>query len=126
MSWQVHWLQAAGDLGSWRNGIMHEVEASRGHLAGLLPPPRLDILVQRIPGGGIPEIGLVGHAWRMSLFVLTVDPDNQRFEASLSDGTLRHQVAHEVHHCRRMAGPGYGRTLGETLVSEGLAGGSPQ
>jgi uncharacterized protein YjaZ len=30
-------------------------------------------------------------------------------------------VAHEVHHCLRMAGPGYGRTLGKALVSEGLA-----
>ena len=56
------------------------------------------------------------------LFALTVDPNNPHFEATLSDETLRRQVAHEVHHCLRMAGPGYGRTLGEALVSEGLAG----
>jgi hypothetical protein len=37
-------------------------------------------------------------------------------------GDLRRTVAHEVHHCLRMAGPGYGWTLGEALVSEGLAG----
>jgi uncharacterized protein YjaZ len=29
---------------------------------------------------------------------------------------------HEAHHCMRMAKRGYGRTLGEALVSEGLAG----
>lgn len=31
-------------------------------------------------------------------------------------------VLHEAHHCLRMAGPGYGTTLEEALVSEGLAG----
>jgi uncharacterized protein YjaZ len=30
-------------------------------------------------------------------------------------------IIHELHHCSRWAGPGYGRTLLEALVSEGLA-----
>ena len=122
MAWHLHWLEAAGDLAPWKDIIAAEVAATEAHLATRLPPPRLDVLVQRLPGRGIPEIGLVGHAYRSSLFGLTVDPDNARFEASLHDGTLRRQVVHEVHHCLRMAGPGYGTTLGEALVSEGLAG----
>lgn len=31
-------------------------------------------------------------------------------------------LAHELHHSSRWDGPGYGKTLGEALVSEGLAG----
>lgn len=31
-------------------------------------------------------------------------------------------MSHEVHHCLRMAGPSWGRTHGEALVREGLAG----
>jgi uncharacterized protein YjaZ len=65
---------------------------------------------------------MVGRAYRQTLFSLAVDPDNPKFEPSLHDGTTRRQVAHEVHHCLRYAGPGYGRSLGEALVSEGLAG----
>jgi uncharacterized protein YjaZ len=65
---------------------------------------------------------MAGRAYRKSLFALTLDPDNQHFAASLAEGVLRRIVAHEVHHCLRMAGTGYGRTLGEALVSEGLAG----
>ncbi|WP_256390362.1 DUF2268 domain-containing putative Zn-dependent protease [Pseudomonas yamanorum] len=45
--------------------------------------------------------------------------------ASFRSGSLRRHVVHvvhEVHHCLRMAGPGYGWTLGEAMVSEGLAG----
>lgn len=121
MDWQLHWLEAEGDLGSWHELIASEVEAAQKAVARVLPPPRLDILAQR---GSlvIPEIGMVGQAYRKGLFALTFDPDNPNFARCLSNGTLRRQVAHEVHHCLRMGGPGYGRTLGEALVSEGLAG----
>lgn len=50
------------------------------------------------------------------------DPDNPHFADSLHNSALQRHIVHEVHHCLRMAGPGYGWTLGEALVSEGLAG----
>nr|WP_274517589.1 DUF2268 domain-containing putative Zn-dependent protease [Pseudomonas sp. GM18] len=53
---------------------------------------------------------------------MTLDPDNPNLLPSLRTGTLHRQIVHEVHHCLRIAGPGYGWTLGEALVSEGLAG----
>ncbi len=122
MDWRVHWLEAEGDLMPWRSAITSEIAAARLAVARLVRPPRLDILVQRLAGAVIPEIGMVGHAYRRGLFALTVDPDNPRFAAGLADGALRRQVAHEAHHCLRMGAVGYGRTLGEALVSEGLAG----
>jgi uncharacterized protein YjaZ len=88
----------------------------------MMPPPRLDILIQRLPGETLPELGLVGRAYRGTLFSMTLDPDNPNFLASLQNGALRRHVVHEVHHCLRMAGPGYGWTLGEAMISEGLAG----
>jgi hypothetical protein len=120
--WRLHWLEAEGELQPWRTQIISEIKAGRTAISRLISPPRLDILVQRRAGAVIPEIGMVGRAYRKSLFALTFDPDNERFSACLSDGSVRRQVAHEVHHCLRMAGPGYGDTLGEVLVSEGLAG----
>jgi hypothetical protein len=121
--WQLHWLEAEGDLHPWRKQIASEVASAHDVVSQLLPTPHLDILVQRYKGAlVIPEIGMVGHALREGLLSLTVDPSSPRFGACLADGTLRRQVAHEVHHCLRMGGPGYGQTLGEALVSEGLAG----
>ena len=120
--WRLHWLEAEGDLGPWRRQITDEIDATHAAVSRLVTPPRLDVLVQRLPGMVITEIGLVGHAYRHSLFAPQCDPDNETFASSISDGTLRRQVAHEVHHCLRMGGPGYGRKLGEALVSEGLAG----
>lgn len=121
-NWSLHWLTAAGDLESHRAAIVGEFEAAYRSLAGFVAPPRLDILVQRLAGETIPELGMVGHAYRDSLFAMTLDPDSPNFERSLHDGALRRQIIHEVHHCMRMAGAGYGWTLGEALVSEGLAG----
>jgi hypothetical protein len=122
LPWTLHWLAAAGDLTPWRARIEAEVAAGQAAVAGVLPLVPLDILVQRLPGAVIPEIGMVGHAHRRSLCALTLDPDNAHFAAALAGGALRRLVTHEVNHCLRMAGPGYGKTLGEALVSEGLAG----
>lgn len=122
MTWRLHWLDASGDLRPWQGAITSQVDAARDAMARMVPVQPLDILVQRIPNAVIPEIGMTGVAFRKTLFALTLDPDNVHFQRCLSDGTLARQVAHEAHHCHRMAGPGYGRTLGEALVSEGLAG----
>lgn len=122
MDWQVHWLEAEGDLAPWRERIAAEIEVARTAVAGVLPSFGLDILVERVTGAVIPEVGTAGRAYRPSLCGLTVDPLNPNFAASLDTGDIRRTIAHEVHHCRRFAGPGYGRTLGEAIVSEGLAG----
>ena len=121
MSWRLHWLEAEGDLGSWRERVATDVDAAREALAALLPMPTLDVLVQRRLGGGIPEYGISGRAHGSSLFSITLDPGSPHYEMSLDGGLVRRTVVHEVHHCLRMARRGYGRTLGEALVSEGLA-----
>jgi len=119
--WRIHWLEADRDLTAWQEPMRAGIEVARQAVSQLVPAGRLDILIQ--PGEFvIREIGMAGYAYRKSLFSLTIDPDNPNFAAALVDGALPRQVAHEVHHCLRMAGPGYGRTLGEALVSEGLAG----
>ena len=120
--WTLHWLEAEGDLQPWRAAIEREIDAARDAIARIVPLSRLDILIQRVPGHVIPEIGMGGHSWRRSLLSVTLDPDNPNFETALADQALRRTVAHEVHHCLRMAALSYGATLGEALVSEGLAG----
>ncbi|MEA1029647.1 DUF2268 domain-containing putative Zn-dependent protease [Pseudomonas sp. N-137] len=120
--WTLHWLEASGSLAEFRRELTDEFDAAYEAVARLMPPPRLDVLIQRLPGETIPEMGLVGRAYRSSMFSMTLDPDNPNFLSSLCTGALRRHVIHEVHHCLRMGGPGYGWTLGEALVSEGLAG----
>jgi len=122
MDWRLHWLEAEGDLTPWRDVILAEVEAAKIAIARLVPRCTLDILIRRRPGQVIPVIGMGGHTWGKYLFELGLDPSNLNFAPALKDGALRRQVAHEAHHCMRNAAIGYGETLGEALVSEGLAG----
>lgn len=121
-AWTLHWLEASGRLADIRVDLVRNFEAAYATISTFMPPPRLDVIVQRLTGETIPEMGIVGRAYRDTLFAMTVDPDNPYFARSLRDGALHRQIVHEVHHCLRMAGQGYGWTLGEALVSEGLAG----
>ena len=121
-NWTLHWLEASGNLEAFRADILDNFETAYRTLSAFMAPPSLDIIIERVAGQTIPEMGIMGYAHRSTLFSMTIDPDNPNFEQSLRDGALHRQIIHEVHHCMRMAGPGYGDTLGEVLVSEGLAG----
>lgn len=120
--WTLHWLEATGSLSQYQDQITENFVAAESQLSRIMLPPRLDVLIQNLPGQVIPEVGLVGRAFTDKLFSLAVDPTNPALEESLQQGALQRHILHEVHHCKRMAGPGYGLSAGEALVSEGLAG----
>ena len=81
--WTLHWLEASGSLAEFRHELVDEFDAAYEAIARLMPPPRLDVLIQRLPGETIPEMGLVGRAYRSSMFTMTLDPDNPSFFSSL-------------------------------------------
>lgn len=121
--WTLHWFEAEAEIGAWKPRIEAEIRAAATAIAKQVELPRLDVIITRIPGfEGIPEIGMEGHAYRRGCFSLTVSPDNTNFEAAVEAGHIRTTVTHEVNHCMRMALVGYGLSLGQALVSEGLAG----
>ncbi|NHN83576.1 hypothetical protein GOB93_02835 [Acetobacter musti] len=120
--WHLHWLTAGGTPNlPVREAVMAGRDEAFLALAGLRRPPALDILVN-CSRAVIPETGCGGRALRPDLFELRLDPKNAALGGNLATGVIRRTILHEVHHCMRMAGPGYGLTLGEALVSEGLAG----
>jgi len=121
-NWMVHWLDASGNLDDHRSPIIEALQSAYAALSRHVQIPKMDVLIQRADGHTIPELGISGRAYRASLFAMSFDPDNPNFANSLLGGALVRQIVHEVHHCLRMAGQGYGKTFGEALVSEGLAG----
>ncbi|MFC3058043.1 DUF2268 domain-containing putative Zn-dependent protease [Paenirhodobacter populi] len=84
--------------------------------------PLLDTdVIMRAGKAVIPEKGHLGYAPERGLIYVTVDPENPILRTNPSQ-SLERMLAHELHHSSRWDGPGYGKTLGEALVSEGLAG----
>ncbi|WKA69873.1 DUF2268 domain-containing putative Zn-dependent protease (plasmid) [Klebsiella pneumoniae subsp. pneumoniae] len=82
--------------------------------------PSLDVIV-KAGTHVIPEKGHLGYSPEPGVVYITVDPANAAF-CSNPNQSLERMFAHELHHAARWSGPGYGFSLGEALVSEGLAG----
>jgi hypothetical protein len=120
--WRLHWLEAGGTLAPWREVLTAEIDAGCEAADRRTALPALDIVVQNVPGSAIPELGIAAHAYRPSCFGLSLDPQNPRFADSLAEGAVQRLVVHELHHCLRFAAIGWNHTLGDALVSEGLAG----
>lgn len=121
MTWQLHFLNARGQLDRWRAAVEEGVEKTRRRCARVVDLPPIDFVVRAGAAGTIPEIGHVGNTPAPGTIFLTLDPSNPALVTHMG-GAFERMVAHEVHHALRWDGPGYGRTLGEALVSEGLAG----
>lgn len=113
--WHIHLLNARNALTT----IMAETRATAREAVALAEGhfdlPRFDLVVRasEVP---IPDGGLLARPSQPGVIDLTLSPDRVTADA------LRRALLRELHHVARWAGPGYGRSLGEVLVSEGLAG----
>ena len=120
MSLSLHVCDARGTLSPFAPAIRDAAEDAWRRASAALPLGPVDLVVRHVPGWAIPERGHVGYTPTASLIELTADPALPAFRDHLGE-SLSRALAHEFHHAARWDGPGYGTTLGEGLVSEGLA-----
>ncbi|MGI9506334.1 MAG: DUF2268 domain-containing putative Zn-dependent protease, partial [Geminicoccaceae bacterium] len=120
-SWSLHYLNARGAMSPFKDRVEQACRKVARKADEIDRNIVLDIVVQAIPGHGIPQIGHVGHSLSPGIVTLTLDPANPHLEANLGE-VLGRVIAHELHHALRWDEVGYGRTLGEAIVTEGLAG----
>ena len=120
-AWTLHWLDARDGVAPYIAAVEAAVADVRERAASIVALPPLDLVVAAVPGRSIPEIGHVGHSFYPGAIYLTLDPENPSLADNLGQPLAR-MIAHEVHHALRWETVGYGTTLGEALVSEGLAG----
>lgn len=90
-------------------------------LARYLALDELDINVLVKSGDWvIPELGMGGYSPTKNELQITIDPTHLNLSDNF-DTVFVSTLAHETHHCFRHASVGYGNTLFEALLSEGLA-----
>jgi hypothetical protein len=121
MSLRVVPLDAGQEFAAGRlDAIVGWLEDAARDVVPPLGAERIDVLVA--PGTKlIPDWDCNGYThgpWRITI---TVDPGCDGREKRPLAAQLRAMLAHEVHHAMRSRGPGYGSTLGQALVTEGLA-----
>lgn len=115
ITYNIHMLNARHDL----TPILPEVRAAvnEGIFAASqfanLPP--FDLII-RTGNEVVSDWGVGGYAPAPGQIQLTLVP------ADFNPTLIIRTIVHEIHHLLRWDQPGYGKSLGEALVSEGLAG----
>lgn len=117
---KIHTLDAHGALTDHRAWLEAAITSAHAAAEEHLAQGPLDVVL-RASRRVIPEKGHLGVAPEPGVVFVNVDPENPALLAN-AERSLERGVVHELHHAARWDGPGYGQTLGEALVSEGLAG----
>lgn len=100
--------------------ILNALEHAEKVCANEYQPISLDLTVRATDWPMPKSLQVSGSAFGPARIDLGIDMSQQVSDDSLYQSVLR-AVFHEFHHVLRWDGPGYGSTLGEALVSEGLA-----
>ncbi len=120
MSVSFYILGASGRLEQFRPLLLKSLATGRAAVEKKLLLPNIDVVIEDNPTAAIPETGVGGYAPSAHLLYIHIDPQHKGLEGVLAS-EIKSTLAHELHHCARWASIGYGHTLPEALVSEGLA-----
>lgn len=120
MSCVLHILDADGSLTPWLSRIDNAFTRASALVASRLPVGPVDVIVHHDPEQVVPELGMSGFCTSPRRLYLPLDVGNPGLSASF-ETIFQAFLAHELHHCARRCAPGFADTLGQALVSEGLA-----
>ena len=121
MTIQTHFLNATGVFNAHQSQIQQSIDDAFSRIQKVLPAvSEIDVIVQSHPNSAIPEIGIGGYSPDGNTIFLSFDLAHANIEKAIQHEIIK-TLAHEVHHCMRRRGPGYGETLFEALITEGLA-----
>ncbi len=113
-------MRASGRLEPFIKSIQEAFDEAIKEVAAKLQLSRVDIVVADLPASAIPETGVGGYAPNAHLLYIYINPESPGLAERLRV-EIKSTLAHELHHCARWAAVGYGTTLLEAMISEGLA-----
>lgn len=103
-----------------RNLMEQTIRQSYASVNSLMPVNDVNIKVIENPANTIPEQGIGGYNPSKNEVRIHIDVYSPFFLQSLAN-ELAPTLAHELHHLKRRRAIGYGSSLLEAMVSEGLA-----
>ena len=112
----LHVANVTGSMDSLLARIKSAHQRAAKTAAGLLGMDNVDVVCVVDTSKVIKEIGVGGFTPNRHLTYLYIDPD---FDVSESE--IYATLCHELNHARRYDGEGYGKTLFDSMIFEGLA-----
>ncbi|WP_157822418.1 DUF2268 domain-containing putative Zn-dependent protease [Psychromonas sp. Urea-02u-13] len=119
MTVQLHILNSSKKLSAIEDLINCQFKIAVDQIQNILLIENVDVVV-KVGNGVLPETGFGGYSPSEDIAYITIDPDNEGLLKTFNNEFLV-TLGHELHHCARHKHVGYGLTLGEALISEGLA-----
>lgn len=117
----LHFLNALCEFSEAQTNVIKEETFSAFHeIHKLLPQTNLDIVFMHAPRATIPEEHIGGRSTSSSHIFVYLDAKYPELNRVIKE-ELKKTLAHEYHHACRWKTVGYGQTLGEALITEGLA-----
>lgn len=104
-----------------QQSVLETLKKSVSAVEVFLGEQDIDLVIRSIRGACSEEMPVSGYAPDAHTTYITLDANYANYMDVNWQGHLAKSVAHEFHHNKRWGIVGYGETLGEALVSEGLA-----
>jgi uncharacterized protein YjaZ len=103
-----------------QNQVVQQITQAVAMVNNLMEVENLSIIVVDDPNLVITEIGIGGFNPSQSEVIISIDENFANFDISIDDELIP-LVAHEIHHAKRRRTVGYGDSLIEAIITEGLA-----
>lgn len=120
MNIKLHLLNASGSLNQFEKEIVSEFNKAISKILNIIQVSDVDIVIYDNPESAIPEIGIGGYTQNENLIFMPIDPKFATLSKSIKEN-IKRTLAHELHHIMRWRKVGYGKTLLEAIITEGLA-----
>jgi uncharacterized protein YjaZ len=116
----LHILNADRSLDAWAQRIELAFSASIALVSSRIPVGDVDVVVYNDHEYVVPELGVSGFCTSPRRLYLPLDVDHPNLSTTF-ERVFQSFLAHELHHCARRRIDGFAETLGQALVTEGLA-----
>lgn len=120
MNITLHLLVGSGALKPYEKHIETVFNNAIKKITSFLPVKNVDVIIYDNPEGVVPEQGIGGYCPNANTIYISLDPSFTHLKTSI-DNELKRTLAHELHHTLRWQDPGYGETLLDAMITEGLA-----
>lgn len=116
----LHILNASGKLTPYIKEIENIFDETIIKVLKKIPLSNVDVVVYEYAEATIPELGVSGYCYEPNLAFVYLNSKFPDFANKTLKEELSRTIAHELNHAMRSQAIGYGETLLEALITEGL------
>ncbi|KKQ29781.1 MAG: hypothetical protein US48_C0038G0010 [Candidatus Levybacteria bacterium GW2011_GWA2_37_36] len=117
----LHILNASGKLTPYLKEIKKIFDEAVVKVVKKIPLSKVDVVVSEYAEGVIPELGVGGNAYDPNVVSIYLNSKFPNFVEKTLKEELKRIIPHELSHSVRSQAIGYGETLLNAMISEGLA-----